>query len=33
MADTFVQLVGNLTDDPDVRFTPPAPRSAASAWP
>ena len=22
MADTFVQLVGNLTDDPEVRFTP-----------
>ena len=22
MADTFVTLVGNLTDDPDLRFTP-----------
>ena len=33
MADTHVTITGNLTDDPEVTFTPTAPPSATSGWP
>ena len=33
MPDTHVTIVGNLTDDPEVSFTPTAPPSATSGWP
>jgi single-stranded DNA-binding protein len=33
MADTHVTITGNLTDDPELKFTPTATRWPTSAWP
>jgi single-stranded DNA-binding protein len=33
MADTHVTIAGNLTADPELKFTPTAPPSPASASP
>jgi len=33
MADTHVTLTGNLTDDPDLRYTPNGHPWPTSAWP
>ena len=33
LPDTHVTIVGNLTDDPEVTFTPNGPPSATSGWP
>ena len=33
MSDTHVTIVGNLTDDPEVSFTPNGAAVTTSAWP